>query len=114
MLKIIMEFRKGVLFVRLNGVITRDTIAKFERNVTKKIKKYKISSVVFNMNDVKKIDLKGINALFFIYELTNKEKGDTFLCNINNDVFDVLKKMKVFKYLRFIKDELEVFGLVKI
>ena len=93
MLKIIMEFRKGVLFVRLNGVITRDTIAKFERNVTKKIKKYKISSVVFNMNDVKKIDLKGINALFFIYELTNKEKGDTFLCNINNDVFDVFNNI---------------------
>lgn len=114
MLKIIMEFRKGVLFVRLKGELVKETTYKFERNVTNKIKKNRISRIVFNIENLNNIDIKGINCLFYIYELAYKENGETFICNENEENLKLLKKMKVLKYIHHINSELEVFNLVKI
>lgn len=114
MLKIIMEFRKGVFFVRLKGDLIRETIPKFERNVTNKIKKNRISRIVFNVQNLNNIDIKGINCLFYIYELAYKEKGEVFICNENEEILKLFKKMRVLKYIHHIDDELKVFDLVKI
>lgn len=114
MLKINMEFRKGVLFVRLNGELTHNTTGKFNKIVTKKIEKGKISTVVFNIDLLKDIDIKGINCLFYIYEMCYKENGKVFLNGGNIEVIGLLKKMKVYKYMHKISSELEVFDLVEI
>lgn len=114
MLKIIMEFRKGVLFVRLKGDLIKNTTLRFERNVTSKIKKSRISRIVFNIQELKSIDIKGINCLFYIYELAYKEGGQVFICNENEETLKIFKKMKVLKYIQHINSELDVFDLVKI
>lgn len=115
MLKITMEFRKGILFIRLKGKFNQDEALKFKRLVIDKIKNYGIRCVVFNINDLKEIDLKGIHSILYTYELCRENKGRVLLCELYDSiVFEKLKKNRIFKYIELVKSELDAFEVVKI
>ena len=110
-----MEYRKGILFVRLKGELTKDTNLKFQKEVTKRIEKNGIRSVVFNLEELKTIDLKGIHSLFYHYELSKKQKGEVCICGIHNDeVGKRIKNSRLLSYFTLIDNELKAFQFVKI
>ena len=105
-----LEFRKGILFVRINGVITKDTSSIYSEDVNEVIKINGIKKVVLNLKKVKEIDLKGINLLFYTYELTKNNKGSLYFTNINN-IKEKLDKSHLLKYVDVLENELVSFEL---
>ncbi len=107
MLEIDMEFRKGILFVRLMGVLLKTTVPILNKEVINVVKKYGIHNVVFNIHDLKEIDKYGIEALLNSKKCTNNLYGDTIICGlVNSDVEKKMKNKKVLNYLYETSDEL--------
>ncbi|MEG1647808.1 MAG: STAS domain-containing protein [Bacilli bacterium] len=112
MLEINMEFRKGILFIRLNGELTKNTVIKLRMEVTQLIKDNGIRNVLFNLNELDKIDIKGINELYYNFEICKINKGLSLLCGVNEKINKKLKESHLLKYMNEIDDELSAFNLV--
>lgn len=113
MLDINFEFRKGVLFIRLKGELTKKNIKKLDEEVTTLIRDNGIRNVVFNVSELNKIDLKGISRLFYNYELCKKNRGVSLLCCVNNNVImDKIKNTRLLKYMLETTDELSAFNFI--
>lgn len=115
MLMINMEFRKGILFVRLKGILTKDTVNKLNKEVLELIKNNGIRNVVINIKELKAIDTKGINSLFYLYELSNRYKGTSLICGIDDEKIMVkIKKSRLIKYMHKVDTELTAINLITI
>lgn len=106
MLNVGTEFRKGILFVRLKGDLNKDTIYKLNKKVTNIVKDSGIRNVVFNLERLKSIDIKGINSIFYNYELCKKNNGRSLLCGNNDNIRKRLKSSRLINYVYEISDEL--------
>lgn len=106
MLTINTEYRKGIMFVRLRGELTKDTVKKLDKKVTSKVEGCGICNLVFNVRELKNIDYKGINKLLYNYELCKKNKGKILICGNNFNISSKLKKSRVLNYIYEISDEL--------
>ena len=107
------EFRGGILFVRLNGNLNKDTVSKLNEKVTNLINNAGIRHVVFNVEKLNSIDYKGIHALLYNYEIVKRNDGNIFLCGGNEKVDNILKCNHVFKYISEISSELCALNLMK-
>ena len=115
MLKIIMEFRKGILFVRLYGKLTKDTTLEFQNEVINMIQKNGIHTVVVNIEELEELDLKGMNLLLYCYESCKQNKGTALLCGKTKDIIKQrLDKGRVFNYMSQIKNELDALNKIKV
>lgn len=115
MLDINMEFRKGVLFVRLCGELTKDTVSYLNKEVTERIRLNGIRNVVFNVEELDYIDLKGVHSLFYNYEICHKQKGKTLLCGLHDNLVSKrIKNSRLLSYMTPLESELNAFGLMKI
>ena len=84
MLNINMEFLRGILFVRLKGVLNKNTVEKLDEEVTSLIESNGVRNIVFNVNNLNSIDHYGINALLHNYEICRNNSGRTLICGLNN------------------------------
>ncbi len=109
MLDINMEFRKGVLFVRLEGQLTKKTILKFNNEVLSSIKKAGINNVVYNLENLYRLDLKGIHSLLYTYELNKNNNGKTLICGINSNVEKIIRQSRILNYVSEIGSEIMAF-----
>lgn len=115
LLDIDMEFRKGILFVRLYGVLVKNTISKLHKEVTDLIKDNGVCNVVFNIKGLDSIDCYGINALLYNYELCKQNNGKTLLCGINNTlVKHRLNNSRLLNYMYEISDELSAINAINL
>lgn len=112
MLKIDMEFRKGILFIRLNGELIKSTISKFHKEVTKMIQDNGIRNIVFNISNLKSIDQAGLEAIYKNYTLTNLNDGQTFICD-DKIAFDRIKS-RFIRTITRISNELDAIELINI
>lgn len=112
-MKIYTEYRNGILFVRLSGNLTKETVGKLNDKVTNLVNKVGIRNVVFNVEKLNSIDFKGINSLLYNYELVKKNEGRIFLCGNNEKINKALKCGHVFKYISEISNELCAMNLMK-
>ena len=114
MLDINFEFRRGVLFIRLRGVLVKNTIRDFDSYVTTLIRDNGIRNVVFNVSGLTKIDLKGISRLFYNYELCKRNRGVSLLCCVDNyNIHEKIKSTRLFKYMVDVNDELSAFNFIE-
>lgn len=115
MLETNLEFRKGILFIRLSGSLTKNTISDMEQQVIQKIKKSGIRNVVFNVENLTDIDLKGINSLLYTYEICNRDHGKSLLCGVLNQKIKLkLEKSRLLKYMIQTESELSAFDFIKV
>ena len=114
MLTINTEYKKGIMFVRLKGELTKDTYYKLDKKVTNKIENLGINNLVFNVTNLKFIDYKGIYKLLYNYEIVKKNKGRVLLCGNNLKICNKLKKCRLLHYIKEIKDELYAIKIFKI
>ncbi len=114
MLNVITEFRKGILFVRLKGDLNKNTISKLNKKVTDMVKKNGINNIVFNFSNLKSIDIKGINTIFYNYELCKKNHGRSFICGNNDKIRKKLKKSRLINYVYETTDELNAMRILNI
>ena len=112
MLDIIFEFRRGILFIRMNGVLTRETYLKYNDEVLLMIKTNGIRSVVLNLDNIYEIDLKGINMLFYTYELVRDNNGYLMLSNINENIKTKIIKSHLLRYVTALEREIDSFSKI--
>ena len=78
-----MEFRKGILFIRLQGKLNRYTVYKIEDNVIPVILKHGLKFLVINLDKLQSIDSYGIEMLIKLNELVSRWNGKTTMCSLN-------------------------------
>ena len=114
MLNVGTEFRKGILFVRLRGHLNKDTVDKMNKRVTNIVKENGIRNIVFNFTNLKSIDIKGINAIFYNYELCKNNEGMSMFCGNNDKIRERLKKSRLINYVYETKDELSAIRILNL
>lgn len=113
MLSSILEFRKGILFVRLKGIFTKETVSNLNE-VIELVKENDINNVVFNVENVTTIDIKGINTLLYVYELCKNKHGKSLLCGINANVEKKIKQSHILNYMPDAQNELRAFDIIHV
>ena len=104
MLNTILEYRKGILFVRLDGHLVSSNIKFISSALIPIIERDNLENIVLNMESVSEIDLKGIHFIFYLYEMCKKNKG-------------ILKNSFTFLYPKYVQQEpslLDTFGQLNI
>lgn len=81
MLKTNMEFKKGILFIRLKGDLNKDTIQGIIDNDFK--------YVVINIDNMYSIDSYSIKYLNKLYKIFEKNNGIMIIC----DKFNISRKL---------------------
>lgn len=115
MLDINIEFHKGILFIRLEGTLNKNTVDKLKKEVTTLIKENGIRNIVFNIGGLSSIDCYGINALLNSYEICRDNKGKTLLCGIkNNLVKHRIENSRLLKYMYETSDELSAINVINL
>lgn len=105
MLKVLMEFRRGVLFVRLYGIFNNTTLEIFNKDVKEVIISSGIKYVVLNMNGVSELSSDAIRAIKRLRKIITSNDGDFFL--ISGEIKELKKLVKL-------ENELNVFERVVI
>jgi len=105
MLKINLEFRKGVLFVRLNGNLNDpDSL----NNINSLINEVGFKYIVFNLDNLKCIDIHGINLILNYNNKLKNNNGKLLLCEKEDIISNHLFKNKI----PYIKNEIQAFDLI--
>ena len=105
MLKVEYEFYKGILFIRLKGILTKKTIEKTDLNNT--LLDIKFKYIVFNINNIKQIDGYSIKYLINYNDIIKKDKGKAIICQNNTVFLD-----KFIPKIEIIKNEKEVLNVI--
>lgn len=105
MLKINMEYRKGILFVRLKGDLTKYTVNSLNKYLIPVINKHGIKYLVYNLKSVTVIDNYGKDSLKKGVLAARLNNGDGLLCNTNLTLNNEFK---------IVKDELSALSLMEV
>lgn len=105
MLKVLMEFRKGILFVRLFGILNSSTIDEFKSQVKEVIIESGIKYVVLNTSNLEAISKEGVQEIKSLKKILKKTDGQFFLFG---------GEIKELKSLVNLENELNVFERVVI
>lgn len=92
MLKINLEYSKGILFVRLKGNLNANTTIRFKEYTFPIIKDYKVKYMIYNLSELVSIDSTGESALLEGIKCVNSNKGKVLL--VNNSINTNLKLHK--------------------
>lgn len=111
MLEIDMEFKKGILFVRLKGILNGDTCTNLEDDLTSLIRNNGIRYVLLNLNDLTYIDKYGINVIIKNYLNISSNEGKLIIVGISK-LFDY--NSNIIDNLYQINEEEKAFNLVNI
>lgn len=115
MLNINMEYRKGILFVRLTGTFNNETSPKVEKEVSQMINQGGIKYLVFNIENVNYIDMSGIDAMMKNYDMICENKGKAIVCGLNNELVRYrIENSRLLKYMYETSNELSAFNIIQL
>lgn len=106
MLDIDIEFRRGVLFIRLGGILINSTKNKLKDEAITLINKSGITNIVINLRDIESIDEPGLNMIFLVKKMIESKGGNLVICNTPIKVERQLLKNKMKIYLPQTTNEL--------
>lgn len=110
MLKMDLEYIRGILFVRLGGVLNRKSTYKINNYLVPVLLKHKIKYLVYNLYELDEIDESGIDALLNSKCAIRSNKGKICLCEVSNSLKSQIKRLRI----KNVQDERCVFELIKI
>lgn len=102
-MKINYEYRKGIFFLRLFGILNKENYLKEDKNIMNIINNNKFKYIVINTNYLDKVDFSGLKYLIKLYYITKENNGNLVLC----DKYQVLNKL-FNNSIPVIKSEIEV------
>ncbi len=110
-----MEFNKGILFIRINGSLTKYFNKEFRSEVFPVVLKNEFKYIVLNLENLNLIDEKGIKSLIDLNKIVSSWNGRTSICNLNNDkVKSYIERNDLYDYYYKTHDELTAVGVFKI
>ena len=108
MLEIDMDSKYGILFVRLYGELTKKTRKKLNNEVWNLLVNVGIKNVVFNLENLNKLDDSGFKTLVKCYDVCNHNEGNTMICLSKNKFNYDLNSFNV------VPDELSAVNLINV
>lgn len=115
MLKIDMEFKKGILFIRLEGILNKSTKDKFNNEVVALVLKDGIRMIVVNLDKVNSIDYEGIICLMDLNKIVDDNNGRATMCNLtNNNVKSIIRESNCSDLYYETSNELTALGVMKL
>lgn len=114
MLNVNYEYRKGILFIRLYGQITKDNLNNIKNEIITIIDKSGVTNIVFNLKNIIRIDNYGLKEIYDIYQKI-KKKGIIYFCDSDSKIVNsILKQNSFYGFMNFIETEVKAFNLIKI
>ncbi len=110
MLKMDLEYNKGILFVRLQGQLNRTTTYKVNNYLVPVILKHKIKYLVYNLYHLEEIDDNGMDAILNSKTAIKNNKGLIYLCDVNKYLSKKLNKLRI----KQIPDELMAVNKIEV
>lgn len=95
MLKMDMEYKHKILFIRLNGDLKRKSCYKLNNYLNPVLAKHQIKKVVINLANLKSIDESGIDAMLRLKCTTKRNQGIIILCYVPKKLSLELKSLKL-------------------
>lgn len=95
MLKMDLEYERGILFIRLKGQLNSKSSYKINRYLIPVINKHKIKYIIYNLFNLKSIDQSGINAILNTKYAIKQQKGKIYLCKVNKDIIAKIKRTHI-------------------
>ena len=111
-LAITTEYRKSILFVRLEGYLISTTVSILEVELDKWMEEG-IIKVVFNVKELIEIDSSGIQSLLNYSHIINNNNGYSLICGMNHHINADLKRSKILNSIYEISDELNAIKVMK-
>ncbi len=108
------DYKKGILFIRIIGNFIRSNISKFEEKIIPIILELTAKKVSINLSNIIMIDNYGLESFIKISNIVNRFNGKVAICDINNDVNNYIKSSDVFDYCFKSKNEESVVGVLNI
>lgn len=105
MLKINMEYRKGILFIRLKGELTENTYKSLNNYLIPIINNQGLKYIVYNLSSISLIDEYGKQSLEAGIRAVNKNNGMGLICK-SNITFN--------KNIKIVDDELKALKIINI
>lgn len=78
-----MEFKQGILLVRLKGILNGDTVGLLRKDLEMVIKDNGIKYVLINLKRISFIDRYGLEAIKQSYKQISSNHGKLIICGIN-------------------------------
>lgn len=94
-LKIDMEYRSPILFVRISGSINKKNNYRLNNYLINLLKKYNIKYLVCNLRELDDIDISGMEALINLKCIIKSNKGQMLLCGMHSKLEEYLKPLKI-------------------
>ncbi|MBE6148496.1 MAG: STAS domain-containing protein [Firmicutes bacterium] len=110
MLKMDLEYNRGILFVRLDGRLNRNTTYKINNYLVPVLLKHKIKYLVYNFYKLKDIDEEGIDAILNTKYAIKTNKGLIYLCDVNKELNKKIHKLHIKKT----ENELSAFKVIEV
>lgn len=110
MLNVNLEYNKGILFVRLKGVLDRTSSYKINNYLIPVIFKQKIKYLVYNLYNLEDIDEDGQEALLNTESAIKNNKGIICLCEVSKYLNKKINRV----HIRKIKNELFAFNIIEV
>lgn len=110
MLKMDLEYNKGILFVRLDGKLNRTTTYKVNNYLVPVILKHKIKYLVYNFYNLQDVDETGIDAILNTKYAIKNNKGLIYLCEVNKMLNHKLHRLHIKKT----DNELSAFRVIEV
>lgn len=112
-MKLNIEFRKGLLFIRLDGILSKDTSKVLSDCIHYFIKEGGIRYFVINLKDLDYIDEEGLNLLKEKQKDIILHSGNLIICVPSNIYVEKIVKENLSEVYQT-EDELKAFELMKI
>lgn len=90
-----LEYNKGILFVRLNGSLSKKGSFKLNNYLVPVILKHRIKYLVCNLFNLEDIDDVGIDALLNTKCAIKANKGKIVLCEVPNDINKNIRRLRI-------------------
>lgn len=115
MLDINMEFRKGILFVRLGGDLSVNTYEQLDESLQRLVNNNNVRFITFNIAELTSIDSEGINTILKYSDALSRLSGKAFICYLDNDSIKNKINNSIIPYYMFeIKDELAAINYINL
>lgn len=95
MLKMDLEYKSGILFIRLEGNLTKRTNHKIYNYINPALVKHKIKYVIYNLQKLILIDEYGTDAILSSKCKVKKNNGKIYLCNVSEEVLKKIKRLRI-------------------
>jgi len=114
LLNIDMEYKRGILFIRMDGTLNERTSFILEDLLKRIVSRAGIKYILLNFEKIYDIDKIGISSIIASYNEYLKDRGKLMICGYNDNIKITIEKSELLKYALPTSNEISAFNLINI